>query len=131
MFGVPRINLASDLKCLLQKSGTISHIECISEEMTKAGIKLELFTDCFHVVFEKEESARKAKKFNDARNFMGGILHISYAFERESVEETKAKLAKRRMEVNFRMKLNEKHEKIMESKEKKKGVKRKFGDGDD
>lgn len=110
VFGVPRINLKNDLQRLLQKCGTISHIENISNEITKAGVKLEIFTDCFHVVFDKEESTRKAKRFNDARNFMGGILHISYAFERESIEETRVKLNKRRMEVNFRMKSNQQKE---------------------
>ncbi|XP_063708572.1 RNA-binding protein 48 [Culicoides brevitarsis] len=119
IFGVPRVNLKNDLKKLLQKCGNIVHIENISDEITKSGAKLELFTDCFHVAFEKEESARKAKKFNDARNFMGGILHISYAFERESVEETRAKLNKRRMEVNFRLKINKKSEIEGETSEKK------------
>lgn len=108
VFGVPRINLKNDLKRLLQRSGTICRIENVSDEISKFGVKLEIFTDCFHVVFEKEEFARKAKRFNDARNFMGGILHISYAFERESIEETRAKLNKRKMEVRFRLKINQK-----------------------
>uniref|UniRef100_A0A336JZT5 CSON006045 protein n=1 Tax=Culicoides sonorensis TaxID=179676 RepID=A0A336JZT5_CULSO len=125
IFGVPRINLKNDLKRLLEKCGTITHIENISDEITKAGVKLELFTDCFHVRFEKEESARKAKRFNDARNFMGGILHISYAVERETVDETRAKLNKRRMEVKFRIKKNEK-ERHQEVQIENHGTKRKL-----
>lgn len=127
VFGVPRINLKNDLKRLLERSGSISHIENISDGITKAGAKLELFTDCFHVVFEREEYARKAKRFNDAKNFMGGILHISYAFERETIEETRAKLNKRRMEVNFRLKSNRKFEAQTESRQNK----RKFSREDD
>lgn len=119
VFGVPRINLKNDLKRLLERSGSISHIENISDGITKTGAKLELFTDCFHVVFEKEEYARKAKRFNDAKNFMGGILHISYAFERETIEETRAKLNKRRMEVNFRLKSNRKFEVQTENRQNK------------
>lgn len=35
-------------------------------------VELEQFTDCFHIVFQKLEHSRKAKKFLDARNFYGG-----------------------------------------------------------
>lgn len=69
-------------------------------------VQLEQFTDCCHVVFDKLEDARKAKRFLDAKNFYGGILHISYAPERESIDELRAKLYQRVHEVKFRNKVN-------------------------
>ena len=39
---------------------------------------------------------RKAKRKLDNRSFFGGILHVSYAPEYESVEETREKLMNRK-----------------------------------
>lgn len=66
-------------------------------------VKLEQFTDCFHIAFQKDYQARKAKKFLDATEFYGGILHISYAPERETIDDTRHKLESRKRDVRYRM----------------------------
>ena len=71
-------------------------------------VTIEIFTDVYKIQFEKLQHARRAKKFLDARNFFGGILHVSYAPECETVEELKQKIQQRRAEVNFRNKVNNK-----------------------
>jgi RNA-binding protein 48 len=67
---------------------------------------IEQFTDVYHIEFKKLEHARRAKKFLDAKNFYGGLLHISYAPEYESINDLREKLKKRKTEVLFRLKLN-------------------------
>lgn len=69
--------------------------------------ELEQFTDVYRVCFEKLEHARRAKKFSDAKNFYGGVLHVSYAPELESVGDVRNKLAQRMREVQYRMRKNE------------------------
>ncbi|XP_066152458.1 RNA-binding protein 48 isoform X2 [Euwallacea fornicatus] len=48
-------------------------------------------------------SARIAKRLIDTRSFYGGILHVCYASECETVEETRMKLAQRRRDVHNRL----------------------------
>lgn len=69
-------------------------------------VKLEQFTDCYHGVFKKLEHARKCKKFLDARNFYGGVLHISYAPEFETIDDIRQKFRQRISEVKFRSRIN-------------------------
>lgn len=52
-------------------------------------------------------SRRIAKRFIDGKNFYGGLLHVFYVPELESVAETKAKLVQRRREVAIRIKRNQ------------------------
>lgn len=68
--------------------------------------EIEPFTDCYKISFDKLEHARRAKKFLDAKNFYGGILHVSYAPEYETVDELRQKLTQRRKEVAYRIRLN-------------------------
>lgn len=46
---------------------------------------------------------RFAKRKLDDLSFFGGILHVCYAPELESVEETHEKLIQRRKEVHFKL----------------------------
>lgn len=55
------------------------------------------------VQFAEIQDARKAKKFLDATNFYGGVLHISYAPELESTAETRAKMIRRSEDVAKRV----------------------------
>ncbi|XP_035890537.1 RNA-binding protein 48 [Anopheles stephensi] len=110
VFGVPQINLLRELRQEFVRFGALESICNITdtwhrEHADSDELLLEPFTDVFHVCFAKLEKARQAKKLLDARNFYGGILHISYAPERESVEEVRAKLSQRRAEVRYRTKL--------------------------
>lgn len=78
----------------------------ICSKFTYNLVPIEQFTDCIRVVFEKLEHARRAKRLADAKNFYGGILHISYAPEYESIDELAAKLQQRRAEVQYRLRKN-------------------------
>jgi RNA-binding protein 48 len=47
---------------------------------------------------------RIAKRSIDNKNFFGGILHVCYVPELETLEETKAKLIQRRKDVATQIK---------------------------
>ncbi|ALC40729.1 CG34231 [Drosophila busckii] len=93
IFGVPKVNLQSNIKSKLQ-----------------AFVELEAFTDVFAVQFERLEQARFAKRKLDASQFYGGILHISYAPERETHAELREKFLIRRNEIDFRLRCNRKEQ---------------------
>lgn len=104
VFGVPQIDLLRELKAEFRRYGTVQLVQNVTEAVKATGsVPIEPFTDVFHVHFEKLERARLAKRQLDARNFYGGILHISYAPERETIEELRQKLVQRRREVAFRV----------------------------
>lgn len=50
---------------------------------------------------------RVAKRLIDNKNFFGGILHVFYVPELETLAETKAKLIQRRKDVAIRIKRNQ------------------------
>uniref|UniRef100_A0A182YP45 Uncharacterized protein n=1 Tax=Anopheles stephensi TaxID=30069 RepID=A0A182YP45_ANOST len=112
VFGVPQINLLRELRQEFVRFGALESICNITDTWQRehAGsdeLLLEPFTDVFHVCFAKLEKARQAKKLLDARNFYGGILHISYAPERESVEEVQCRTC---LQVFCCAKCRQKHE---------------------
>lgn len=124
VFGVPRINLAKELTAKFKRFGEVSCSIC-TQKMAQENCKyrlipvidgspdpsvcilpadeLEQFTDCYLVKFVAGENARKAKKFLDATSFYGGVLHISYAPELETIDETRAKLQRRAQDVAKRV----------------------------
>ena len=65
--------------------------------------------------FLKLHEARKAKKQLDAKTFYGGVLHISYATEIESVVDVREKLLQRQKDVEFRLKSNQMNNKNNET----------------
>ncbi|XP_073979556.1 RNA-binding protein 48-like [Rhodnius prolixus] len=97
IFNVPAINLSTELRLLCERFGKLALFEKLAK-----GIELEEFTDVFHVNYLKEPSARYAKKFLDNRSFYGGFLHVCYAPEKETLEETRLKLITRRNEIAVR-----------------------------
>jgi len=123
IFGVPKVNLQAELKAKLQGFGKLQSCISITSEMASKSelepnhfflfiinfliVELEAFTDVFAVKFERLEVARRAKKMLDARQFFGGILHISYAPERESIDELREKMVLRRQEVAQRIRSNQ------------------------
>ncbi|TMW44112.1 hypothetical protein DOY81_010805 [Sarcophaga bullata] len=72
---------------------------------------VEQFTEVYWVKFHRIIDARKCKRFLDAKEFYGGILHISYAPEYESKEELKEKLNQRTFEIKKCLKRNESYNK--------------------
>lgn len=100
IYGVPTINLRVELKNLCSKYGQIKSIHVVPN------VENEQFTECYHVHFERIQSARIAKRLIDTKSFYGGILHVCYAPECESVQETKAKLLQRKHDVLKRLPKN-------------------------
>ncbi|CAD7013681.1 RNA-binding protein 48 [Ceratitis capitata] len=107
VFGVPKINLKQEIKCKLKRCGEVEFIQAVTEEMALK-VELEAFTDVYHVKFTKVQAARLAKLYLDAQEFYGGILHISYAPEYESINELRQKLSQRKAETNHRRNVNKK-----------------------
>ncbi|XP_029444731.1 RNA-binding protein 48 isoform X2 [Rhinatrema bivittatum] len=56
----------------------------------------EQFTEVYLIKFQRLQSARVAKRKLDERSFFGGLLHVCYAPEFETVQETREKLQERR-----------------------------------
>lgn len=56
----------------------------------------EEFTEVYHIKYQKLQSARIAKRKQDEKSFYGGLLHVCYAPEFETIEDTRAKLNERR-----------------------------------
>uniref|UniRef100_A0A8B9T4W4 RNA binding motif protein 48 n=1 Tax=Anas platyrhynchos TaxID=8839 RepID=A0A8B9T4W4_ANAPL len=56
----------------------------------------EQFTEVYLIKFQKVQCARVAKKKMDERSFFGSLLHVCYAPEFETVQETREKLQDRR-----------------------------------
>lgn len=123
VFGVPKINLHAEVKREFQRYGTVTQTSLVTDQMTQrpagsstnsdggdssssSGLTIEQFTDVYRVVFEKLEHSRRAKRFSDAKNFYGGILHVSYAPECESMADWRQKLAQRMREVQYRVRKN-------------------------
>ncbi|XP_041097228.1 RNA-binding protein 48-like [Polyodon spathula] len=57
---------------------------------------VEQFTEVYLIKFQKLQSARIAKRKLDERSFFGGLLHVWYAPEFETVQDTGEKLQDRR-----------------------------------
>ncbi|XP_015413797.1 PREDICTED: RNA-binding protein 48 isoform X2 [Myotis davidii] len=56
----------------------------------------EEFTEVYLIKFMNLQSARIAKRKMDEQSFFGGLLHVCYAPEFETVEETRKKLQERK-----------------------------------
>ncbi|KAF0767592.1 RNA-binding protein 48 [Aphis craccivora] len=91
--GVPSVNLHDEVEKLCKRYGNVLSIRQVQFE------DQEEFTHSFHVIFVQIQSARFAKKQMDTKNFFGGILHVCYAPELESIEQTRSKLQMRITEV--------------------------------
>ncbi|CAG2174845.1 unnamed protein product [Oppiella nova] len=60
----------------------------------------EEFTKVFLINYKNFANAVKAKKSLDDRDFLGSVLHVCYAPERETIDETRDKLRQRRRYVS-------------------------------
>lgn len=97
IYGVPSINLKAELRAMCVRYGQILNMRVVNNHET------EMFTECYHVQYEYIQSARIAKRFLDNRSFYGGLLHVCYAPEYETLEETKKKLFQRNKDVLVRL----------------------------
>ncbi|CAL8398023.1 unnamed protein product [Gadus morhua 'NCC'] len=91
--GVPAIGVMPELiqRCALY--GVIEEYRPLDE------YPAEEFTEVYLVKFQKLTSARAAKRHLDEKSFYGGVLHVCYVPEYETVEDTRLKLQDRRRYV--------------------------------
>ncbi|XP_063042031.1 RNA-binding protein 48-like [Engraulis encrasicolus] len=92
--GVPAIGVMQELVQLLALYGAIEEYRVLDE------YPAEEFTEVYLFKFQKLTSARAAKRKEDEKSFFGGLLHVCYAPEYETVEDTRQKLQDRRRYVN-------------------------------
>ncbi|XP_063673949.1 RNA-binding protein 48-like [Bolinopsis microptera] len=83
---VPAINLGPELAKLLNNSGTLIKFEKIND------YPCEEFTEAYLCKYTTLASARYIKKKYDDHSFYGSQLHLTYAPEQESADETCQKL---------------------------------------
>nr|XP_015213587.1 PREDICTED: RNA-binding protein 48 [Lepisosteus oculatus] len=88
--GVPALGVMSELVQLFALYGVIEEYRVLDEYPS------EQFTEVYLIKFQKLQSARVAKRKLDERSFFGGLLHVCYAPEYETVQDTREKLQDRR-----------------------------------
>ncbi|XP_014219834.1 RNA-binding protein 48 [Copidosoma floridanum] len=96
--GTPSLDLFRQLKGKFLPYGEIKQFVKLPDYPS------EQFTETFHVHYQRIQSARVAKRFLDGHNFYGGLLHVFYAPEYETLAETRQKLAQRLKDVTVRIK---------------------------
>ncbi|XP_053190866.1 RNA-binding protein 48 [Scomber japonicus] len=88
--GVPAIGVMTELIQLCALYGAVEEYRPLDE------YPAEEFTEVYLVKFQKLTSARAAKRHMDEKSFYGGVLHVCYVPEYETVEDTRLKLQDRR-----------------------------------
>ncbi|XP_060104474.1 RNA-binding protein 48 [Heteronotia binoei] len=88
--GVPALGVMKELVELFALYGTIEEYNPLDD------YPAEEFTEVYLIKFQKIQSARIAKRKLDERSFFGSLLHVCYAPEFETVQETREKLQDRR-----------------------------------
>ncbi|XP_059113315.1 RNA-binding protein 48 [Peromyscus eremicus] len=88
--GVPAVGAMKELVERFALYGAIEQYNALDE------YPAEEFTEVYLIKFVKLQSARIAKKKMDEQSFFGGLLHVCYAPEFETVEETRKKLEERK-----------------------------------
>lgn len=108
IFNVPTlngVNVDKDLKRMCGKHGNMLAFGPVQYEVDLdwGQPPLEPFTHVCMVKYEKLAEAVRAKRSLDDSTLLGSTLHVSYAPEMESVEETEAKLASRQHYVKMKL----------------------------
>ncbi|KAK7022018.1 RNA-binding protein 48 [Halocaridina rubra] len=91
--GVPSIKILAELQRECFRYGGIEALEMIPD------YPREEYTEVYLVKYRNIKCARFAKYKMDGKSFYGGVLHVCYAPELESIEDTREKLADRRKSV--------------------------------
>ncbi|XP_070566455.1 uncharacterized protein [Ptychodera flava] len=87
--GIPAIKLEDEFIKMCSRFGEVEKYKMVQD------FPAEEFTDVYWVKYTQFQSARYAKRKLDDRSFFGGVLHVSYAPEYETVQETREKLQER------------------------------------
>ncbi|XP_041039767.1 RNA-binding protein 48 [Carcharodon carcharias] len=88
--GVPAVGVMKELIELFALYGIIEEYSVLHE------YPAEEFTEVYHIKYQRLQNARIAKRKQDERSFFGSLLHVCYAPEFETVEDTREKLKERR-----------------------------------
>ncbi|XP_051872022.1 RNA-binding protein 48 isoform X2 [Pristis pectinata] len=88
--GVPAVGVMKELIELFALYGTIEEYFVLDE------YPAEEFTEVYYIKYQRLQSARIAKRKQDEKSFFGGLLHVCYAPEFETIEDTRAKLNERK-----------------------------------
>ncbi|XP_058381475.1 RNA-binding protein 48 isoform X1 [Diceros bicornis minor] len=91
--GVPAVGAMKELVERFALYGAIEQYNALDE------YPAEDFTEVYLIKFMNLQSARIAKRKMDEQSFFGGLLHVCYAPEFETVEETRKKLQERKAYV--------------------------------
>uniref|UniRef100_A0A5F9DJL5 RNA-binding protein 48 n=1 Tax=Oryctolagus cuniculus TaxID=9986 RepID=A0A5F9DJL5_RABIT len=86
--GVPALGAMRELVERFALYGAIEQYNALDE------YPAEEFTEVYLIKFLHLHSARTAKRKMDEQSFFGGLLHVCYAPEFETVEETRRKLSR-------------------------------------
>ncbi|XP_019630580.1 PREDICTED: RNA-binding protein 48-like [Branchiostoma belcheri] len=89
--GVPAIGVTEDLVRRFALYGAVQEYRVLHE------YPAEEFTQAYWIKFDRLQAARVAKRKLDEYSFFGGVLHVSYAPEFETVDDTREKLGERRI----------------------------------
>ncbi|XP_073533469.1 RNA-binding protein 48 [Phyllobates terribilis] len=114
--GVPAIGVMKELVEQFALFGAVEEYNPLDE------YPAEQFTEVYLIKFQRLQSARVAKRKLDENSFFGGILHVCYAPEFESVQETREKLQDRRRYV-----ARASYDRGYQGKEKRKDMSEKSG----
>ncbi|KAL3227902.1 hypothetical protein MRX96_003847 [Rhipicephalus microplus] len=93
---VSAVGAGEDLKDACLEYGDIDDFHAVD------GYDTEEFTETYLVKFARVQSARIAKKKLDERSFFGTVLHVCYAPEFETLDETRRKIIDRCKYVAFK-----------------------------
>lgn len=91
--GVPAIKISKELEMLCQRYGDVECLHMLPH------YPHEDYTEVYLVKYHVLKSARFAKRQMDGKSFYGQVLHVCYAPELETVEETREKLQERRKSI--------------------------------
>ena len=92
--GVPAISVTSELKTMFQKYGSLDDMNIVTD------YPADKFCEVYYAKFHSNQSARLAKIHLDDKCFYGGVLHVCYAPELETIEDTRNKLKIRNQKIN-------------------------------
>ncbi|XP_050716849.1 uncharacterized protein LOC126998807 [Eriocheir sinensis] len=91
--GVPAIKISNELETLCHRYGEIEFLQLLPD------YPHEDYVEVYLVKFRFLKNARFAKKQLDGKSFYGHVLHVCYAPELETVDETREKLQDRRKTI--------------------------------
>lgn len=91
--GVPAIKISNELEMLCHRYGEIEYLQLLPDYPHADYVEVYL------VKFRFLKNARFAKKQLDGNSFYGHVLHVCYAPELETLDETREKLQDRRKTI--------------------------------